>query len=261
MSIRHLMSAAVLVGGFSCLSAGAAETGTVKVQFVYGGSAFDPAKVDVNKDTEFCGKHDLVNERLLINGSNNGIKNVAFYVFTGRGGSKVDAPAATPDTLVLANDQCRFEPHVLLLEVGDTLEITNPDAVGHNANLNFFANNAANPTIPPGASVKIEIKKPEPGVIPVVCNIHPWMIAHLVVLDHPYAAISDEDGMMEIKDVPAGKKLIFRISHEAAAKGIKEVKINGKVEKLKKNLIEIMVKPGMNDLGKIEILADTLTRE
>lgn len=258
MSLRFMLSAVAMTAVVSSASLHAADTGTVKVQFVYAGSAFNPADIDVNKDVEFCGKHDLKNERLLINPTNNGIQNVAFYVYTGRGGSKVSPPKSEPKTVILANDKCRFDPHVVVVQVGDTLEITNPDAVGHNANLNFFANKAQNPTIPPGASVKIAIEKPEPGVIPVVCNIHPWMLAQVVALDHPYAGVSDGDGMVEIKDLPAGEKLVFRISHEAADGGIKEVMIGGKTEALKKNLIEIEVKPGMNDLGKITIPAGAL---
>lgn len=250
-------SAAFVGAALSCSSA-MAQTGTVKAQFVYGGSAIDPTAVDVNKDVQFCGNHKLINERLLINQDNNGIKNVVMHVYTGRGGSELDKSPNGNATKTLANEKCRFEPHVVVLQVGDTLEITNPDAVGHNANLNFLANPGQNPTIPPAASVKVKIGMPEPGVIPVDCNIHPWMRAYLVVLDHPFAGVSDEDGMLEIKDVPAGSKLVFRLSHEAADGAIKEVTIGGKSESLKRNLIEIDVKPGMNDLGKITIPAGAL---
>lgn len=237
-----------------------AETGTLKAQFVYEGAAFKPTKIEANKDADFCGKHPLVDESLLINDSNNGVKNVAFYVFTGRGGSKVDAPKNEGKTITLANDKCRFEPHVLALQVGDTLEITNPDDVGHNANLNFFANKAQNPLIPPKAKVDVKIEKPEPGVTRVDCNIHPWMSAYVLALDHPYVAISDENGMIQIDNIPAGKKLMFRVNHEAAQGGIKELIINGKAEALKKNMIEIEIKPGMNDLGKITIPTSVLKK-
>ncbi len=248
--------AVVAIAAVPCV----AQTGTLKAQFVYGGSAFKPAAVNPNKDAEFCGKHPLVDESLLVNESNNGVKNVAFYVFTGRGGSKVDAPANPGKTVTLANDKCRFEPHVVALQVGDTLEITNPDDVGHNANLNFFANKAQNPLIPPKAKVDVKIEKPEPGVTKVECNIHPWMAAYVVALDHPFAAVSDADGMIQIDNLPAGKKLMFRVNHEAAQGGIKELVIGGKSETLKKNMIEIEIKPGMNDLGKITIPADALKK-
>ncbi len=239
-------------------SAVAQETGTIKVQFKYGGAAFVPAAIIVNKDVDFCGKHKLVSEKLLVDKTSNGLKNVIFYVYTGRGGSKVPAIKLEAKKVTLANEKCRFEPRVVVLAAGDTLEITNPDAVGHNANLNFIANPAQNILIPPGATKEILLVKPEPAPIPIDCNLHTWMRAYAVVLEHPFAGVSDAEGMLEIKGLPAGEKLMFRIFHEAAESAIKEVTIGGKTEALKKNLLELMVKPGMNDLGTITIPADAL---
>ena len=48
----------------------------------------------------------------------------------------------------------------------------------------------------------------------VGCNIHPWMGAYIVARKDPYAAVSDKDGKFEIKDLPAGKELEFRLWQE-----------------------------------------------
>lgn len=258
MSLRLVLSVACVAAAVSVPSAFGQETGTLKAKFVYGGSAFDPVAIDPNKDREFCGKHPLVNERLLVNKEDNGIANVVFHVFTGRGGSKVPAVKAEAKTVTLANDKCRFEPHIVTVMPGDTLKITNPDAVGHNANLNFFANKAQNITIPPGAFKDVAIEKPEPGVIPVDCNIHPWMRAYVVALDHPYVDVSGDDGVIEIAGLPAGGKLAFRLYHESAESALKEVMIDGKKTELKRNVLELEIKPGMNDLGTITIPAGSL---
>lgn len=236
----------------------AQETGTLKVKFVFGGAAFKPDPVNVNKDVDFCGKHPLVNERLLVDSETKGIQNVVFYVYTGRGGSKLPPQAAANATHVLANDKCRFEPRVVVLQAGDTLRITNPDAVGHNANLNFFANPAQNITIPPDAEKLVKVEKAEPAPIPVDCNIHPWMRAYVVSLDHPFVGVSDKSGSLEIKGLPVGQKLSFRLFHEAAS-GIKEVLIDGKATELKKNVLELDIKSGMNDYGTITIPAGALS--
>jgi hypothetical protein len=45
--------------------------------------------------------------------------------------------------------------------------------------------------------------KPE-IMIPVKCNIHSWMHAFIGVLDHPYFAVSGDDGSFEIKNLPPG---------------------------------------------------------
>ena len=246
------VSAATAVGS----TAMAADTGTLKAKFVYGGAPPAAEPINVNKDEEFCGKHPLVDESLLVNPKNNGIRNVILYVYTGRGGS--DLPESEPGdkTHELANDQCRFEPRVVIAQAGDTLKVTNPDAVGHNANLNFFANQPQNFTIPPGGEKSVKLEEAEPAPIPVECNIHPWMKAYVVVLDHPYAAVSGEDGVLTIEGLPAGEELTFRVAHEAATGSIDEVKINGKTEEWSRNRFDVEIKPGMNDLGEIEIPAE-----
>jgi hypothetical protein len=45
--------------------------------------------------------------------------------------------------------------------------------------------------------------KPE-IMIRVKCNIHSWMHAFIGVLDHPYFAVSADDGTFEIKNLPPG---------------------------------------------------------
>jgi hypothetical protein len=41
-------------------------------------------------------------------------------------------------------------------------------------------------------------------MIPVKCNIHGWMHAYIGVLDHPYFAVSKEDGTFTISNLPPG---------------------------------------------------------
>lgn len=236
-----------------------AETGDLKIHFEYGGDAPVPTAIDVNKDVQFCGKSKLMNERLLVNAKNKGLKNVVVYVYTGRGGSKLDAVPATNKTLTLANDACRFEPHIVIAQTGDTLKVTNPDAVGHNANLGFFNNKQQNFTIPAGQEKTVALEESEPAPIPVDCNIHPWMKSYVVVLDHPFAAVSDENGVLTIKGLPAGEELVFRVYHEAG--GIKEVEIDGKSEEWSRSRFKVDIKPGMNDLGTVVIPADALSAD
>jgi plastocyanin len=239
----------------STVQAPAAETGDLKIRFEYGGDPPKPDAIDVNKDKEFCGKHPLMDERLIVSEKNKGIKNVLVYVYTGRGGSDLDKVEPVKNTHTLANDKCRFEPHIVVAQVGDTLKITNPDPVGHNANLGFFNNKAANFLIPPGQEKLVELEKDEPAPIPVDCNIHPWMKSFVVVLDHPFAAVSDENGDLIIKGLPVGKKLVFRAFHEAGS--IQEVKIDGKDEPWKRSRFEVEIKAGENDMGTAVIDPDT----
>ncbi len=253
ISALHLVALLVVFGAMPA----SAQTGDLKIHFEYGGDPPDAVEVNVNKDVEFCGKNKLLNDRLLVNKQNKGIKNVVVYVYTGRGGSKLDKVEPAKNTHTLANKNCRFEPHIVIAQTGDTLKVTNPDAVGHNANLGFFNNKQQNFTIPSGQEKLVELEKDEPAPIPVDCNIHPWMKSYIVVLDHPFAAASDENGDLVIKGLPAGKELVFRAYHEAGSLG--DVVINGKKEEWKRSRFEVKIKAGMNDLGTVVIPAEALS--
>ncbi len=39
----------------------------------------------------------------------------------------------------------------------------------------------------------------------------------MLALDHPFAAVSDDDGKIEINALPSWQTLVFRINHEKAA--------------------------------------------
>src|SRR5437667_4349881 len=41
-------------------------------------------------------------------------------------------------------------------------------------------------------------------MVPFKCDVHGWMNAYVGVLDHPYFAVTKDDGKFELKDLPAG---------------------------------------------------------
>ena len=49
----------------------------------------------------------------------------------------------------------------------------------------------------------LTIAQPE-VMIPVVCNVHPWMRLDLGVMAHPYFAVTGTDGSFRFAGVPAG---------------------------------------------------------
>ncbi|MCO8120312.1 methylamine utilization protein [Stieleria sp. TO1_6] len=247
------VTAGIVVGLSLGLSpAMAQETGTLRMTFKYKGAAEAPAAIVPNVDQAFCGQKKIFNESLVVNPENNGIRDVIVYVYTGRRGTDLPEMKLEPKTHVLANEDCRFEPHVVLAKKGDTIKVTNPDKVGHNANFQGF-NISENPTIPAGAEVDIKLEDTEPSVIPVSCNIHNWMQARLLVVDHPFAASSDKDGVLEITGLPVGKEIIFRANHEKGS--LTDVIVDGKSASWRASKFEVEIKPGMNDMGTIEVPA------
>lgn len=99
---------------------------------------------------------------------------------------------------------CRYDPHILGLQAGQTLLITNSDAVLHNINTQPTANRGFNISQPQaGMESRREFSRAE-VMIPVKCDVHGWMHAFLGVVDHPYHAVSLADGTFEIASLPPG---------------------------------------------------------
>jgi plastocyanin len=118
--------------------------------------------------------------------------------------SKNGALAIPPTPVTIDQSGCWFRPRVLGIQTGQTLQVINSDPVTHNihpmAEINREWNHSQGAGDPPIARRFI---KPE-IMIRVKCNIHSWMHAFIGVLDHPYFAVSKDDGSFEIKNLPPG---------------------------------------------------------
>lgn len=245
-----------ILAACACLaaSAGAEEWGTVKGKFVFGGDAPAPAALTADKDVDVCGKHKLVNEELVV-GADKGVANVV--VFVRDKNVKINpeaAAAAKAEKVILDNKNCRFEPHVVFVQAGQTLVIKNSDAAGHNSNIATLKNPPSNSLIPQGGESSVTFKEDEAIPAQVSCNIHPWMKGWLVVRTNPYAAVSKADGSFEIKNVPVGE-VELQLWHEKAGY-IGEIKVGGKAEKTAKGRKKVKVEAAGTDLGEITLGGD-----
>lgn len=231
-------------------SAQAADYADLKATVVLKGKA--PTPDPIATTGAYCGTLKLTTESLVVNPDNNGIANVVLYPDPKKFDAKQGDPSVKPPVAkpVLDNNKCRFVPHVLVITAGQELEVKNSDPEGHNANFAFLNNDPSNKQIPAKGSMKMKVPQAEPAPIPVTCGSHSWMKAHVVVQDHPFVGVSDEKGQIEIKGLPAGK-ISLKIFQEAGR--FKEIKVNGKTVPVKRGAFEIELKPGMNDLGTIEL--------
>jgi plastocyanin len=233
-----------------CGVSSAQQWGSLTGRIAFDGAAPTPEPIVLTKEVELCGKFKLVSELISV-GKDGGLQNVAVLLYADAGATVPvhDSYAEAFKTpVVLDNKNCRFEPHVLAVRVGQPLLLKNSDPVGHNSKLESFANPGINPIIPPGTSVEHKFATAERFPVNVGCAIHPWMNAQIYVSDHPYMAISGADGRFEIKNLPAGK-WTFMFRHETGY--VQEVKWNGKAASWTKGRVEIEIKPGVNDIGEI----------
>ena len=229
-----------------------AEEASLSMRFVYDGVPPKPKRL------VFRGVPLIVqDEKLLVDQQTKGIRNVVVQLYTGRGGSEVDVPPheAVRQKLLLRNG--RFDPHVLLMQKGDSLEIDNQGRLMHNVALNFFGNPASIHLLKPGESFSLELEQPEPALIPIDCNINPWMRGFVVVVDHPYVAASDSDGRLKIEGLPVGQELVFRVRHEVGK--IDQVTIEGQGVQWRRARFSVSLDPGENDLGDILVSPESFS--
>jgi plastocyanin len=189
MTRLSAVSAAVLLGCLAPL-AQADEWATIKGKFVFGGAPPAAGELKADKDVEVCGKHKLLAEELIV-GADKGVANVV--VFVRDKDVKINpeaAKAAAAAKVELDNKDCRFEPHVAFVQVGQELVVKNSDSVGHNSNIATVKNAPSNNLIPASGSATVKFTSDEAVPAQVTCNIHPWMKAWLVVRPNPYAAVS-----------------------------------------------------------------------
>lgn len=172
-------------------------TGTVKLD----GTAPHMRGIDMSKDP-YCVKANSANPAHMetyVVGSGGGLANVVLYI---------DAWSGTPNTSsgvpVYDQKNCMYTPHVLGLDPGETFKVITSDQTAHNIHPlpNPMINVGWNQSQPPGAP-PIEKSWKNPEVIPVQCNIHPWMHGWFVVVKGPNA-VSKDDGSFTIENVPPG---------------------------------------------------------
>ena len=65
-----------------------------------------------------------------------------------------------------------------------------------------------------------------PGVIPLLCNVHPEMSAYIIVTPTPYFAVTDADGSYKIANLPEGQYTVSAW-HEGMKVQSKPVKVAG----------------------------------
>jgi plastocyanin len=221
--------------------------GTVKGRFILDGAVPAATKLTIDKDPEICGKQELFNESIKVNGKS--IVNVVIYVRTPKIPVHDDYKQSAASSVVLDNKGCRFEPHVVNVRVGQTLVVHNADQVAHNTKVDGKALQG-NPLIPPGGSVEFKVEASEPTPVATSCSIHPWMKGRVVVTTTPYCAVSKDDGSFELKNVPAGE-LELQIWQEAAPNGNLEVS-NPKLQKTGAGRYKISLLPkeelNLNDI-------------
>ena len=207
-------------------------------------------------------KRGPVPQNDLIVGKNGELRDVFVMMYLKRGAEK---PAVHPsydkallESVDLDNKNCVFTPHALFVRMGQKLNVKNSDKVGHNCHGKLF-NNEFNVNVPVGDNVEIKMEETEKVPGDVVCDIHKWMDAVMLVREEPYVAITDASGSFEIKNIPEGK-WTFQFWHKKAGY-MKELEITGR-ELGRRGETELEIKNGEAlDLGTLKIPVEAFDKD
>jgi plastocyanin len=166
--------------------------------------------LSLNADAWCKNHHDTPprEESLVVNDGK--IANAFVWISKGLEGFDFD----TPSTKVVLDQQgCIFGPRVVGIQLGQNVTMHNNDPVLHNVHSKPELNRTKNIALPvQGSERDFKFDKAE-VMIPIVCDVHPWMRAFIGVVDHPFFAVTDLDGAFHFENMPAGE-FTLQIWHE-----------------------------------------------
>jgi plastocyanin len=183
-----------------------ATAGVIAGRATFQGTPPKNAAINMNSD-QLCAtaaKGTPTEETVLV-GPDGGLQNVFVYIKAGLGTYVFDAPAQPGK---LAQQGCRYVPHVFGLRVGQPLQIVNDDPTLHNVHIAAKINQERNIGQPlQGQSNTVTFKAPE-VMVTFRCDVHNWMNAYAGVVAHPYFAVTGSDGRFQLSDVPPGTYVV-----------------------------------------------------
>ena len=178
-----------------------ADGGTISGTIKWSGPAPHELDFPITKDPQICeldGKKTASLERLII-GPEGGVANTVVYLKNISSGKAMDLPEQRRQ---LDQKHCRYIPHILLVPQNASLQMQSSDATLHTIHMD----GAASFNLPfPFPNQVTSRTMATPGLVNLRCNGgHVWMNAEMMVVPHPYYAVTDESGRFEFTSVPPG---------------------------------------------------------
>lgn len=220
MTRGMFVSALVWLAAWSLLASDAAWAGSIKGAVRFVGPAVQQKKVGVTIDQYICGKETVAEDLVL--SPEKGIRNAVVSLQTPPPGAKWEGPLPP---VKMDQKQCMFVPRVVIVPVGGTVEFLNSDRLLHNLRSVSKENPIFNRAQPHGRTIPVTFTKPE--ILRVDCDLHSWMRAWVVVADHPFYAITNDQGEFTLNNVPPGKYTL-RVWQEALGTVTTEVVVGDK---------------------------------
>jgi plastocyanin len=155
-------------------------------------------------------------------------------------GAAADAAPVAPMHATLTQKDKAFEPHLLVVTRGSTVEFPNRDPWFHNVFSLFNGKRFDLGLYEAGTSRTVHFDRE--GVSFIFCNIHPEMSAIVVVLSSPYFAIPDKQGDFIINGVPPGRYMLHVWNENALPATLKVLSREVQIADVSRSLGTIQVR-------------------
>jgi plastocyanin len=201
MRIARVWLAALSFLSLSVVNAAGQTGGTITGKVTLKGNPPKPLVIDMSKEPE-CVKLNPKQRTTedTVTGPGDTLKNVVVFISLG-----APASSSVPPTPVSLNQQnCHYTTRVLAFQVGQDVKIINSDPFSHNVHPMPVTNREWNKVQLRGTP-PISSSFSSPEFIPVKCNLHPWMRAYFAVLGTNHFAVTTDDGLFTLPDLPPGK--------------------------------------------------------
>lgn len=202
----------------------ATTDGKVRGRVVLKGTPPAEKVIGAVKSDGNCGKvaTGTAMTRNYVVGPDGGLRYALVRVTQAPGGNgKSAAPA------LLDQAGCMYEPYISAIQTGQTLKIRNSDPFMHNVNCTPKQSGNKGFNIAQATAGKVDEKAfetPELG-IRFACNVHPWMIAFVHVVDHPFFVVTDDKGAFELPaGLPPGKYEL-EVNHPRAGTATQAIEV------------------------------------
>lgn len=221
MRIRYLWSLALVTAAGVAARAPAIRPagGTVAGKVTFTGTPPKMKSIDMAKEPSCAAQHATpVMTETVVTGPGDAVVNAVIYISAG------DSATTTPTEAVRYDQKgCQYIPHVLVMQVGQALDIYNNDKTSHNIHPLALINPEWNKSQPPGTP-PIHTSYAKPEFIAVKCNVHPWMHGYFAVLTTSHYAVTGNDGAFSLAGLAPGKYTITAW-HEKFGKQSQEVTV------------------------------------